>query len=105
MSYLKVALNFTHYLDLDMSLITLAKSGVILVVQEHRFQIKTGFKLQHIIGQLSFSFEDYNFKETLQILISQKSTKVFVHEKYVPGRTLETSNYSQYVNNKYSSKC
>lgn len=75
---------------------------MILVVQEHRFQVKTGFKLQHIIGQLSFSFEDYNFKETLQILISQKSTKVFVHEKYVPGRTLGTSNYSQYVNNKYT---
>jgi len=27
-----------------------------LVVQVHRFQVKTGFKLQHIIVQLSFSF-------------------------------------------------
>lgn len=66
------------------------------------FPSKTGFKLQHMIGQLSFSFEGYNFKETLQILISQKLTKVFVYEKYVPGRTFETSNYSQYVNIKYT---
>jgi len=72
------------------------------VVQAHRFQVKSGFKLKHIIGQYHSPFEGNNFIETLEVLISQKLTKVFVHEKYVPGRTFETSNYSQYVNIKYT---
>lgn len=70
---------------------------VCLVVQAHRFQVKSGFKLKHIIGQYH-SLDIKQLQRNITNFDFTKLTKVFVHEKYVPGRTFETSNYSQYVN-------